>query len=155
MTRRFTYALEAVRLQRSWSLMELRLELAQRNEALARQEREVDRRARQAEDVRQAWRELAGPERALRPDTLAAYSGYLARLERELEDARGALAASQREREAHAALVAQASRELDAVERHKADRRADFVAAQGKTQMRDADDHWSILRNRRAHADQA
>lgn len=155
MTRRFTYVLEPVRLQRSWSLTELRRQLAERNGALAKQEHEVGQRERQLEEVRREWRELAGPARVLRLDTLAAYSGYLAQLERGLEEARAVLTTLQREREDTAVLVARAARELDAVERHKADLRADFIADQGKAQMRDADDHWSILRNRSAHAGQA
>lgn len=155
MTRRFRYVLEPIRLQRDWSLMQLRLQLAERNDALAGQERKVEALQRQAETVRQQWRDVAGPARALRPETLTAYSAYLAQLERGIEDAAAALESLQREREQVAFLVAQATRELDAVERHKVDQRAEFSAAQGKAQMRDADDHWSILRTRRANAGQA
>jgi hypothetical protein len=86
---------------------------------------------------------------------LKGYSAYLAQLERGLAEAAAELAARERERAHAALLVAQAMRELDAVERHKADQRADFVAAGDKAQMRDADDHWSILRTRRAHVGQA
>jgi chromosome segregation ATPase len=155
MTRRFRYVLEPVRLQRDWSLMDLRQRLAACNAAVAAQERKTGELQGQAESVRQAWREIAGPARALRPDTLQGYSSYLAQLERGLAEAAEALAARERER-AHAALaVAQAMRELDALERHKADRHADFIAAGDKAQMRDADDHWSILRTRRAYVGQA
>jgi hypothetical protein len=154
MTRRFTYALEPVRLQRGWSLLTLRLQLAERNEALARQEREVDRLQQQAEAVRQAWRASAEPARALRLETMTAYSAYLAQLERALGDARAALAVLAREHEHAAALVAQAAREVDAVERHKADQRAAYSAGQAQVQMRDADDHWSVLRTRSVHVSQ-
>jgi flagellar biosynthesis chaperone FliJ len=155
MTRRFRYVLEPLRLQRDWSLMQLRLQLAECNEALAGQERKVEALQRQAETVRQQWRDAAGPDRALRLETLTAYSGYLAQLERGIEDAAASLESLRREREQAAFRVAQATRELDAVERHKVDQRAAFSAGQGKAQMRDADDHWSILRTRSANARQA
>lgn len=155
MTRRFRYVLEPVRLQRAWSLLDLRQQLAACNAAVAAQERKTGELQRQAEAVRQEWRELAGPARVLRPDMLKGYSAYLAQLERGLAEATAALAARERERAHAALLVAQAMRELDAVERHKADQHADFVAAGDKAQMRDADDHWSILRTRRAHVGQA
>jgi hypothetical protein len=155
MTRGFRYVLEPVRLQRDWSLMALRQQLAGCNAAVAAQERETAELQRQAEAVRQEWREIAGPARTLRPDTLKGYSAYLARLERGLAEAAAALAVRERERAHAALLVAQAMRELDAVERDKTDRRADFVTAGDKAQMRYADDHWSILRTRRAYVGQA
>jgi predicted nucleic acid-binding Zn-ribbon protein len=155
MTRRFKYALEPVRLQRDWSLLASRLQLAERNDALARQEREVVKLHQQAEAVRQEWRACAEPARTLRLETMAAYAAYLAQLERTLGEARDALTALEREREHAAAQVAQAARELDAVERHKADQRAAFGAGLNQAQMRDADDHWSILRTRSAHVSEA
>lgn len=154
MTRQFEYALEPVRLQRTWKRSELQMQLAEQNMKLARQEQAISDLQGQVEAGLMEWRNLTVPMQVLRPEALAAYAGYLAQLGRKIHDAQATCTSIEQERERIAALLAWAMRELDAVERHKTDRHTDYRFEQHKADGIEADDHWSILKNRSTHVGQ-
>lgn len=155
MSRRFKYALEPVRLQRTWTRSDLQTRLAEHNAKLAQHALLMLELDGQAETAMQGWRALAAPARTLHPEALSAYSAYLGQVDGRIEQARTKRVELEREREQVVALLAQAMRELDAVERHKAERRLDFRMEQGKNEGAEADDQWSILKNRSTHVGQA
>jgi chromosome segregation ATPase len=133
----------------------LRIALAGVNARLAEEMANDSRIQSEADALRQAWRELAGPERVLLPEALAGHSAWLSRIERLHAEVRGRLEELRAEREALAVRVAQAMREVDATDRHKADMRKAFDAVHEKVQFNEAEDHWSILSARSEHVSQA
>ncbi|SDF63971.1 hypothetical protein SAMN05428966_11867 [Massilia sp. PDC64] len=148
--RRFRYALEPLRLTRSWAVDELLAELAGYNERVAAQRAALDGLRAQLAQVRSDW--LAGQTGGapLRLERIALLARYLQDGGRREAEMAGSLAALETERDAVVARVAAARRALDAVEEHRGEARLAFLRARAKTDLDGADEHWSVLHGRRA-----
>lgn len=149
----FRYALEPLRLTRSWALDAALAALAAHNGRLAERHAALAQVLEQMAQARAGW--LAA--QAAQADDAALALGPMALLARYLQD--GArrrhaleceLAALESERATLAQAAAAARRALDAVEEHRDDARRAHRRARAEADLKTADDHWNVLHGRRA-----
>jgi flagellar biosynthesis chaperone FliJ len=149
MSKGFRYALEPLRLARSWTVDDALAELAneQRNVALACEA--LDALLARLEQVRADWIATQSGGAALALDRMALLARYLddgarqrAALEREL-------ATLEARRDAAAARAAAAQRALDAVEEHRDGQRLAFRRERANADLKTADEHWNALHGRK------
>lgn len=150
MSKGFRYALEPLRLARSWTSDEALAELAseQRNVALAREA--LDALLARLEQVRADWIATQASGAVLALDRMALLARYLddgarqrAALERELATLEA------RRDAAAAARAAAAQRALDAVEEHRDGQRLAFRRERANADLKTADEHWNALHGRK------
>jgi len=151
---RFRYGLQPVLLARKWRLDELRQQLAGENLKLQAQERVIAQLKERTEAAKVAWRAATVESLGQALSRLAAYAAYIDELERRTCAAEEQLDRLRQEQAIVAQQVAQASRELEAVERHKSEAQTRFRQLQGKAEIKQADQHWLILQHRRYYVTQ-
>jgi flagellar biosynthesis chaperone FliJ len=145
MSKAFRYALEPLRLTRSWTVDELLAELASCNNHVAQQRGALDMLQAELAQLRSDW--LAGQATGA-PLAL----GRMALLSRYLQDGTHRQADMQRrldlleaERSEKAQQVVTARRALDAVEKHRDGEQLAFRRARANADLGTADDHWNVL----------
>lgn len=152
MSKRFAYALEPLRLQRSWALNDARMALAACAGRLAEHAGAVRDAEARADAALRGWRAAFVAKGGLQPQLLATHAAFLERLEYQLSAARERLAEAEREHDAQLERTAQATRALEALAEHKNEEHAAFHAERGKADMIEADDQWTIVQGRMRHA---
>jgi hypothetical protein len=140
--KRFAYRLEPVLRQREWALRDAQAVLADANDQVARQERQVAAVHERYSGALQDWTALVGTDRECGVDVFVRQAAYAADVAARLAADRAALAERIAERDAAAALLAACSREVDAAEGHRARAHARFRQQLAVKEFAEADDRW-------------
>lgn len=146
----FRYALEPLRLTRSWALDAALAGLAAHNGRIAERRAALEQVLEQMAHARAEWlaAQATGTALALGPMAL------LGRFLRDGARRRLGLERELAELESERVLLAQqaeaARRALDAVDQHRDDARRAYRRARAEADLKTADDHWNVLHGRRA-----
>jgi flagellar biosynthesis chaperone FliJ len=149
----FRYALEPLRLSRSWSVDELLAELGGHNERIAVQRRSLEALLEQLALVRSDWMSGQTNGAPLALGRMALLSRYLHDGARRQTEMKRRLDALETERDAAAQRLVEARRALDAVEEHRDEQRLAFRRARANGDLKAADEHWNVLHGREREHD--
>jgi hypothetical protein len=138
----FRYALQTLLATRAWALRDVQAALADCQGKLTRQEQIRAQLERRHALVVGEWTGLAASSAALSVEQFAARAGFLADLQRQLDDAVATEAGIFAEQQRLMQEVGQARRALDSVEEHREAALNAFRAKHAAAGFRQADDQW-------------
>jgi|AraplaDrversion2_2_1032049.scaffolds.fasta_scaffold01997_5 flagellar export protein FliJ len=149
----FRYALEPLRLSRSWAVDDLLAELAGQNKRVAEQRDELNTLSEQLLQARRDW--LAGQASgvALALERMALLSRYLQHGTNRQAGMQRQLDALEAERDDIAERLTAARRALDAVEEHRDEQQLAFRRERAGVDLKEADEHWNVLHGREREHD--
>jgi hypothetical protein len=144
---RFRYALEPVRLTRTWHLDALLLELGEQNGAIASHAlAQADIEARIAQAAA-GWEERKVSGRFQSVTEFALTTRYMSDLARQARDASDRMAELAVQRDATIERVVLAKRAVEAAEAHRDEMHAAFIRQRLSADFKLADDQWNTLQS--------
>ncbi|KQQ96170.1 hypothetical protein [Massilia sp. Leaf139] len=144
---RFHYALEPVRLTRTWHLDALLLELGEQNGAIASHAlAQADIEARIAQAAA-AWEECKSSGRFQSVTEFALATRYMSELARQAREASARMAELAALRDATVERVVLAKRAVEAAEAHREEMHDQFIRQRLSGDFKLADDQWNTLQS--------
>ena len=151
--RGFRYALEPVRLTRQWALDGLLAELRDAQTELAQRQQELGRLTALAQAAQVEWNALGPAGQAMPAERFAQLSCYLADCRRRQQAQADVVRQAERVLDDVQQSVMAARRELDAVEKHRADASRHVQRQRQDGAIKAADELWSVLKAGRGNHD--